>query len=275
MAYGAGLFAAPKVDRFSGMKDGQAREILGVKLCWCPAGRFRMGSPPDETGRRPDEAQVDVTLSHGFWAGKYEVTQGEWKRFAGPLPGQMTWGEGPNIPVCWANYTEAEEFARKLTERAQAARELPGTWRFRLPTEAQWEYACRAGTTTMTAFGNGLSRKQANVKGGGKNDNDPTPALNRVTEVGSYPPNPWGLHDVHGNVFEWCRDWYHTRLPGGDDPDLSEVKGAMNRDGTYSRVRRGGAFNDDVIYCRSAFRLRYEPERGSDHIGFRVIAIPI
>jgi formylglycine-generating enzyme required for sulfatase activity len=104
---------------------------------------------------------------------------------------------------------------------------------------------------------------------------DAAPALNRVTEVGTYPPNPWGLHDVHGNVFEWCRDWYHPRLPGGVDPDLSAVKGAMNRDGTYSRVRRGGAFNDDVMYCRSAFRLRYEPERGSDHIGFRVAAIPL
>jgi len=92
-------------------------------------------------------------------------------------------------------------------------------------------------------------------------------------KVGSFPANAWGLHDMHGNEFEWCRDWYHPKLPGGVDPDLSEVLGVPNRDGTYSRVRRGGAWMDDARYCRSAFRLRFEPPRRSEHIGFRVVVV--
>jgi formylglycine-generating enzyme required for sulfatase activity len=80
---------------------------------------------------------------------------------------------------------------------------------------------------------------------------------------------------MHGNIFEWCRDWYHSRLPGGTDPDLSDRRGLPNRDGTYSRVRRGGAWNDEAKFCRSAMRLRYEPERNSDHIGFRCVAVQV
>src|SRR5205085_5986709 len=104
---------------------------------------------------------------------------------------------------------------------------------------------------------------------------DVGPSLNRPSKAGSYPPNAWGLYDMHGNVFEWCRDWYHASLPGGIDPDLHDAKGtaARNRDGTYSRSRRGGAWGDDGWSCRSAFRLRFEPERRADHIGFRVVAV--
>jgi formylglycine-generating enzyme required for sulfatase activity len=118
-----------------------------------------------------------------------------------------------------------------------------------------------------------LNRKQANFQGKSYNGADEGPVLKRSTKVGSYPANPWGLHDLHGNMFEWCRDWYHTRLSGGTDPDLSSVKGTMNRDGTYSRVRRGGAWIEDGWTCRSACRIRYEPERRSDHIGFRVVVV--
>ena len=92
-------------------------------------------------------------------------------------------------------------------------------------------------------------------------------------EVGQYPANAWGLHDMYGNEFEWCRDWYHVRLPGGVDPDLYATQGAPNGDGSYSRVRRGGAWTDDAGFCRSALRLRYEPARRADHIGFRVVAV--
>jgi formylglycine-generating enzyme required for sulfatase activity len=95
----------------------------------------------------------------------------------------------------------------------------------------------------------------------------------RATPVGQYSANAWGLHDMHGNLFEWCRDWYHAQLPGGVDPDLSGRPGVQNGDGSYSRVRRGGAWNDPGAWCRSAMRLRYEPERRSDHIGFRVALV--
>ncbi len=258
---------------FEGSKGGNEREVDGVKLCWSPPGRFRMGSPVSEPERRPDEAQVDVTISNGFWIGKYEVTQGQWKRLMGAYPGPLDAGVGEDFPIYWVNYPEAEEFCRKLTESARSSGTLPQDWEFRLPTEAQWEYAGRAGTTTATSFGDKLSSKQANFNGQPYNGAEQGPSVNKATKVGSYPPNAWGLHDVHGNEFEWCRDWYHWNLPGGADPDLSSTKGTANRDGTYSRVRRGGAWIEDGWACRSAFRLRFEPERRSDHIGFRVVAV--
>jgi formylglycine-generating enzyme required for sulfatase activity len=196
----------------------------------------------------------------------------------GSLPGELTaeLPEGDDYPVGNVNFAEAEAFCRNLTERAKASRELPEGWEFRLPTEAQWEYACRAGTTTATAFGDSLSRKRANFQGKPYNGGaDIGPSLGRAARVGSYPANAWGIYDMHGNTFEWCRDWYHSSLPGGDDPDLHEAKASasVNRDGTSSRVRRGGAWTDDGWPCRSAFRLRFEPERRYDHIGFRVVAV--
>jgi formylglycine-generating enzyme required for sulfatase activity len=259
---------------FLDAKVGDEREVVGVKLRWCPPGRFLMGSPPDEPEHRPDETQVEVRLTKGFWMGKYEVTQGQWKQVVGEFPGKQPIGEGDDFPVVEVNYAEAEEFCKRLTEQGYKFGELPRDWEFRLPTEAQWEYACRAGTTTATSFGDKLSGKQANFLGGKPyNGAEQGPSLNRATPVGSYPANAWGLHDMHGNIFEWCRDWYHQQLPGGGDPDLSARQGTANRDGTFSRVRRGGAWNDDGKYLRAAFRLRYEPERRSDHIGFRVVAV--
>jgi formylglycine-generating enzyme required for sulfatase activity len=234
-----------------------------------------MGSPADEPERRPDEAQVEVTLTRGFWMGKYGVTQGQWKRLVGKLPGELTaaGGEGDDLPVYNVSYPEAEELCLQLTRQGRLSGELAMGWEIRLPTEAQREYACRAGTTTATAFGDTLSSKQANFQGKPYNGAEQGPSLNRATRVGSYPANAWGLHDMQGNVCEWCRDWYHPRLPGGNDPDLSSIKGPMNRDGSFSRVRRGGAWCDDGWACRSAFRQRFEPERRYDHIGFRVAAV--
>jgi len=264
-----------RVDSFLGTKGGDEREVGGVKLCWCPPGQFRMGSPADEPERRPGEAQVEVTLSKGFWIGKYEVTQGQWKRVVGEFPGKFTAGEGDDFPVYTVNFAESEEFCRKLTESAHASGELPKEWEFRLPTEAQWEYACRAGTTTATSFGDKLSSRQANFQGKPYNGAENGPSLKRTAKVGSYPANPWGLHDVHGNVFEWCRDWYHLKLPGGVDPDLYSAKNSASKSehGVVSRVRRGGCWADEGWPCRLAFRLRFEPERRHDHIGFRVVAV--
>lgn len=267
--------APARLNPFLGSKAGDEREAGGVKLCWCPPGRFRMGSPLNEPDRRPDEAQVEVTLSRGFWMGKYEVTQGQWKRVIGEFPGKFTAGEGDDLPVYTVNFAEAEGFCRKLTDQARASGDLPKDWEFRLPTEAQWEYACRAGTTTATSFGDKLSSKQANFQGKPYNGAEEGPSLKRVARAGSYPGNAWGLHDVHGNVFEWCRDWYHSKLPGGTDPDLSSTMGTLNRDGTFSRVRRGGCWADEGWPCRSACRLRFEPERGHDHIGFRIVAVQL
>jgi formylglycine-generating enzyme required for sulfatase activity len=260
-----------------GVKAGDQRQVAGIWLRWCPPGTFVMGSPADEPERRPDETQVQVTLSKGFWMAQYETTQGEWKRAMGQLPGPFTQElpEGDDLPLGNVNFAEAEAFCRKLTELARQSGELAKDWEFRLPTEAQWEYACRAGTTTATAFGNKLSSKQANFKGRPYNGAEPGPSLGRAAKVGNYRPNAWGLYDMHGNTFEWCRDWYHQKLPGGTDPDLHLAGGSAtkNGDGGTSRVRRGGCWADDGWPCRSAFRLRFEPERRYDHIGFRVVVV--
>jgi formylglycine-generating enzyme required for sulfatase activity len=253
---------------FLGTKAGDENTVGDLRLCWCPAGKFVMGSPRNEPERRPDEDQVEVTLTKGFWMAKFEVTQGQWKRLIGELPGPLTeqLPEGDEFPVGNVNFAEAEAFCRKLTETGRQSGNLPKRWEFRLPTEAQWEYACRAGTTTATSFGDKLSSKQANFKGKPYNGAEPGPSLGRAAKVGSYPANPWGLHDMHGNTFEWCRDWYHSKLPGGVDPDLYLATAS-------SRVRRGGCWMDDGWPCRSAFRLRFEPERRYDHIGFRVVMV--
>jgi formylglycine-generating enzyme len=259
---------ADAASAFAGSKAGEQREVVGIRLCWCPPGKFIMGSPPNEPERRPDEDQVEVALSKGFWMAKYETTQGQWKRIIGKLPGPLTaeLPEGDDYPVGNVNFAEAEAFCQALTELARRKGDLPPGWEFRLPTEAQWEYACRAATTTATAFGDKLSSKQANFKGKPYNGAESEPSLGRAAKVGSYPPNAWGLHDMHGNTFEWCRDWYHAKLPGGIDPDLHAATAT-------SRVRRGGGWTDDGWACRSAFRLRFEPERRYDHIGFRVALI--
>jgi len=261
---------------FLGLKAGDQREVGGLKLCWCPRGRLLMGSPPDERERRHDERQVKVTLTHGFWVGKYSVTQEQWSRVIGPLPGELSAGAGDDFPVYNVNHAEAELFCRNLTALQRASGALPEGWEFRLPTEAQWEYACRAGTPTATAFGNRMSSRQANFRGDFPyNGADKGPMLGRTEKVGKYLANAWGIHDMHGNVFEWCRDWYHRGLPGGTDPDLSSAKASAqrNRDGSVSRVRRGGCWADKGWPCRSASRLRFEPERRADHIGFRLVAV--
>jgi sulfatase modifying factor 1 len=263
---------APAV--FRGARAGEERALDDMRFRWCPAGTFLMGSPPTESGRRTDEAQVSVTLTRGFWMGAFEVTQRDWLRNVGPFPAQppaADTGVGLDVPVYWVNFAEAEQFAARLTERARRLGALPSGWAVRLPTEAQWEYACRAGTTTATAFGETLSVGQANFEPLATTRGDRS--RNRAMPVGSFKPNAWGIADMHGNVFEWCRDWYHAWLPGGVDPDLSDVRGEQNRDGTFSRVRRGGAWMDSAEYCRSAYRLRFEPERRSDHIGFRVAIV--
>ena len=272
---GSTAVSAPGQKRgFHGVKPGEEREVDGTRLCWCPPGRFVMGSPPTERGRRQDEAQVEVTLSRGFWTGKWEVTQGQWKRLMGKFPDRLPspeFGEGENFPVYWINFDEAEAYCAELSRSGHRSGVLPEAWEFRVPTEAQWEYACRAGTSSATSFGDSLARQQANFA--------PESVDRRVRptggarNVGSYPANPWGLHDMHGNVWEWCRDYYHPRLPGGADPDLYNLKGTRNRDGTYSRVRRGGAWIEPEWACRSACRLLYEPHRRSDHIGFRVVVV--
>jgi formylglycine-generating enzyme required for sulfatase activity len=221
---------------------------LGMKFVWIPPGSFVMGSPIEEKDRNANETQHKVTLTKGCYMGVYLVTREQWKAVMGNTPGK---GSGKkDLPVETVSWDDCQDFIKKL----QANDKKP----YRLPTEAEWEYACRAGTTTPFSFGDTISPKQANF-GKGKKGASP---LN-TTPVGSFPANAWGLHDMHGNVWQWCQDWF------GDYPqnDVVDPQGPANG---KERAIRGGSFTDLPQHLRSAQRHKYEPD-GRDHIvGFRL-----
>src|SRR5262249_41704653 len=180
--------------------------------------------------------------------------------------------EGPNYPIYYVNHAEATEFCQKLTEQEQKAGRLPRGWEYRLPTDAQWEYACRAGTKMATAFGNQLSSYQANFRGAFPyNAAAKGPCLEHVAPVGMYAPNAWGFYDMHGNAREWCRDCYQTELPGGTDPEVSTSPYSTNADA--ERVVRGGSWQSYGSDCRSARRYRCAPTTRDSDFGFRVVAV--
>jgi formylglycine-generating enzyme required for sulfatase activity len=248
-----------------------------MKLAPIPAGKFLMGSPPSEAERDDVEAQHEVTITKPFLMGVHEVTQAEFAK--AKVPGLKRGaiftekrGGGPDHPVeniLWKNAVDFCTLLSELPEEKKAGR------RYRLPTEAEWEYACRAGTTTPFHFGKSLSAKQANFHGdfpyGGA---DKGPYLRRTAKVGSYEPNAWGLYDMHGNVWEWCSDYYDRDYYRGspkEDPKGPE-KGVMSTDyGDFFRVTRGGSWIDEARACRSAFRYRAMPEEPNRLVGFRVV----
>ena len=205
-----------------------------ARLAWIKPGTFTMGSPSTEKERRSNEGpQTQVILSRGFWMSKYEVTQEEYLAvMMGNNPSRFK--EDLKRPVEQVSWNDATNYCGKLTAREKAVGRLPAGYVYRLPTEAEWEYACRAGTTTATAFGNSLSSAQANFNGNYPyNGAAIGPNIVGTTAVGSYAPNAWGLYDMHGNVYEWCADWSGT-YPGGS---VTDPKGAVT--GSY-RVDRGG-----------------------------------
>jgi formylglycine-generating enzyme required for sulfatase activity/serine/threonine protein kinase len=264
-----------------GSRAGEERDdnALKLKLCWCPPGRFRMGSPTNEPERGKNEGPVNVTLSRGFWLGQFEVTQSQWQSVMGTTVKEQRVdqrnGAGPDHPIYHVSHTEAEEFCRKFTESERGARRLPSGWEYRLPTEAQWEYACRAGTTTATAFGNRLGSVDANFAGGAPyNGAAAGPFLDKTAPVGKYRPNAWGLYDMHGNVWEWCRDG-----TGGLSffDDVEPLRGGVDPLGpaaAQGRVMRGGSWRIPGRDLRSAFRLPRPRDFRYCDLGFRVARVP-
>ncbi|MEZ6065447.1 MAG: formylglycine-generating enzyme family protein [Planctomycetaceae bacterium] len=264
---------------FLGQEAGLLGANLGMKFRWCPPGAFTMGSPSNEPDRSAtSEEQVSVTFTCGFWLGQFEVTQSEWQRVLGTTLVQQRdnfdsslplYGEGPQRPMYYVNHHEATEFCAQLTHQEQAAGRLPTGWEYRLPTEAQWEYACRAGATTATFFGNSLASTQANFNGNVPYNGGATGTFaGGTTDVGSYPENAWGLHDMHGNVWEWCADWYADKLPGGQDPS-----GPFSQ-ASY-RVFRGGGWDSRGQGCRAAYRDWNSPSHRFVNLGFRVAAVRV
>jgi tRNA A-37 threonylcarbamoyl transferase component Bud32 len=210
-----------------GSRAGEERDdnTLKLKLCWCP------------TGTTP-----------GFWMGKYEVTQSEWADLMGLMPSHaLDKGKGDRHPIYYVSHADATEFCRKLTDLERKADRLPKGYSYRLPTDAQWEYACRAGTTGFTAFGDTLSSTQANFNGDWPFNGAPKgPHLGKAVEVGSYRPNAWGIYDMHGNVGEF------TATPGR---------------------HRGGSWYDSGRNCCSEIFIP-DPPNASEHVGFRVARVP-
>ena len=250
---------------FDGGVVGQSIQIeidQGEQMIFnfCPAGSFRMGSPPSELARSEDEEQAQVRISQGFWLGQTEVTQGQWAAVMGSNPSEF---KGDDLPVESVSWEDAQAFVAKLNQ----SEALPTGWKYVLPTEAQWEYACRAGTSTAFGFGDSLSSFEANFDGNYPYGNATTgPFLSKTCKVGSYKPNTWGLYDMHGNVYEWCADWYGVILQGGADP--------MGVSTQAIRVSRGGSWNFGGSNCRSADRNGYDPSSGGSGLGFRVAAVP-
>jgi formylglycine-generating enzyme required for sulfatase activity len=235
--------------------------LLNMPFVWCPAGAFKMGSPADEKGRGNDETRVDVKLTRGFWIAKYEVTQRDWKNLNRSLqPAINADPAKENHPVTEVPWDEAMAFCQKLTDQERDQGRIPDEWKFSLPTEAQWEYACRAGTQDAYYFGKRESGLRENAWYR-VNSGDAT------HPVGEKPPNQFGLHDMYGNVFEWCRDSYVEALPGGSDPEVTIENGR--------KVRRGGNFNSPAIWCRSAHRGSGRQAGGGDRIGFRIAIVAV
>jgi sulfatase modifying factor 1 len=228
----------------------------GIALAKIPGGRFQMGSSPAERGRGADERLHEVSLSRGLYLGVYEVTQAQWQRVMGGNPSHHV-GCAP-CPVEQVTFHDVGQFLAKLNVSAKQ-------FRYRLPTEAEWEYVCRAGTTTAFATGPSITTDQANFNGAFPYDGVPGRDRGATTPVGTFAPNAWGVYDMHGNVWEWTADWY---APYSPDP-VSDPQGP--REGER-RVIRGGSWYFDANSARCALRYNHAPVDRGFSLGFRVAA---
>jgi uncharacterized protein (TIGR02996 family) len=221
---------------------------LGMTFAWIPPGVGVMGSPDTEVGRFDDEDLHRVRITKGLWLGAYPVTQAQWLAVLGHNPSHA---RGDDLPVEQVSWLDCQQFSTALSKRDDRP--------YALPTEAEWEYACRAGTTTPNAFGSVLDGTLAKYNG---DDHD-----KRTVPVGSYRPNAFGLGDMHGNVLEWCQDWYVSSLAAS-----GEVVDPVTPEETWcgGHVVRGGSYLDGVVRCRSAFRGWDPPDYRHKDIGCRV-----
>jgi formylglycine-generating enzyme required for sulfatase activity len=231
---------------------------IGMQMIFCPPGTFTMGSPTSEAGRGGDETQHSVTLTNGFYLGKYELTQAQYETVMngnseGLNAKPSQWPNNDDRPVEKVSWEDAQVFLARLNSIEQTAGRLPNGWKYVLPTEAEWEYACRAGTTTAYSWGNDINSSQANY---GQN-------IGQTVDVGQYAANSWGFFDMHGNVWEWTFDW-KANYPGGA---LTDPEGPASGS---SRVIRGGSWPDAGTYLRSARRSGPTPGHRNYNLGFRV-----
>ncbi len=233
---------------------------IQLKLVSIPPGTFTIGSPENEQDRRANEGpQTLVNISHGFWLGKYDVTVAQYQSIVGVLPDLFRVpyeGNSDNSPIVDVSWELATNFCCILTEQERQAGRLPQGYVYRLPTEAEWEYACRAGTTTRFNFGDDpkYALLRSNAWYNANSDRS-------IHTVGTKIPNQWGLYDMHGNVFEWCLDGF-DKYPGGSVNDPVGI-------GKY-HITRGGAWDADGRACRSAYRSILTSGPRIINVGFRV-----
>jgi formylglycine-generating enzyme required for sulfatase activity len=227
---------------------------VSVELEQIPAGTFKMGSPETEAGHFKDETLHEVTISKPFYLGKYPVTQSQWQAVMGSNPSYF---KGPQRPVEEVSWEDAVEFCRKLSELPE---EKAAGRVYRLPTEAEWEYACRAGSQTAYSFGDD-ARLLKDFAWFSDNSNSQT------HPVGQKKPNAWGLYDMHGNVWEWCGDWY------GDYPRGSATDPTGPKERSY-RVLRGGCWFFSAELCRAAYRNGIGPTYSDIILGLRLARVP-
>ena len=228
---------------------------------WIEPSTFMMGSPESEAERWEDEVQHQVTLTHGFWMAETTVTQALWQAVMGNNPSRFS--DNPNNPVEKVSWNDIQDFIQKLNT-------LIPSLQAKLPTEAQWEYACRAGTTTPFSFGDNITPEQVNYDGNYPYANGEKGLYREKTvPVKSLPANPWGLYEMHGNVWEWCQDVWQAKLSAAPITDPEGVAGGEQTG--VERVVRGGSWDDYGRDCRSAYRLRDEPDNRDYVIGFRLL----
>ncbi len=244
-------------------------------FAWIPAGSFRMGSPMEELARAPNEGDsrgrpISVTLSRGFWMGMVPVSQRLYQQIMGENPSGFPGMDHPVESVSWMS---AREFARRLNEREKEANRIPEGYEYRLPTEVEWEYAARAGSDMPFSWGDDATPEQGNFRGSYPREarGGEVETIDRygTSPVGAYEPNAWGLHDVHGNLWEWCINPFHERYPSGDHTDDLGLA-----DSGYRPVR-GGSWEDFAHRCRSAARDRKRPGFTGRSVGFRIALAPL
>jgi formylglycine-generating enzyme required for sulfatase activity len=236
------------------------REDLGngatLDMVAIPAGKFVMGSSRSETGRYDEGLQRTVSVPQ-FFIGRFQVTQAQYEAVMGENPSRF---EGANRPVERVSWNDAVAFCEKLSQMTGRT--------YRLPSEAEWEYACRAGTTTPFHFGPTITTDLVNYDGNYTYGAGPEGSYRKeTTDVGSFPANAFGLYDMHGNVWEWCQDVWHKNYKGAPTDGSAWIEGGKQE----TRVRRGGSWYRSPWYCRSACRLNYNPGLRRSIFGFRVI----
>jgi formylglycine-generating enzyme required for sulfatase activity len=246
------------VDQLQAQAPKEITNSIGMKLVLVPKGTFMMGSPESEEGRdKNDETQHEVTISKDYYLGVYEVTQAQYEKVMGKNPshfqGAKVGNENADLPVEKISWDDAVEFCKKLSDLPE---EKKVGRVYRLPTEAEWEYACRAGSKTAYSFDDeeGLLPEYGWFK---RNSSD------RTHTVGLLEPNAWGLYDMHGNVREWCSDWYVEYSQGAVSDPTGPKEGS-------DRVHRGGGWNSGAADCRSAYRGGSTPGDRFYSLGFRL-----